>query len=115
MLSAIYEPCWLHKSVFHDTINTMNMQEVHKLQEFIYTNPFLVDLAKEASDRIKMIYGESCDILLELIDEQLYLIILTNLGTKEIIPLQEKLDKDWWLNNTRRGRGKFNIVVEHVF
>jgi hypothetical protein len=97
------------------------IEDSKAVTEFLAQNTFLNDLLVEAHDKIVEIFGEDADMHLELYEDpdfgshqQLYAVIVTSLDTKEAIPLQERLDDTWWLDNLMRARGKFNIIVEYV-
>lgn len=91
------------------------------IADFLTRNAFLNDLLIEAHNKIVEFFGENVDVHLALYDDpdsgdgqKLYAVIITPLAAKDAIPLQERLDEGWWLENLARAQGKFNIIVEYV-
>ena len=123
----LYYICPVEVAVSTSAPQSVLLKELYQIEdseavtEFLAQNTFLYDLLIEAHDKIVEFFGEDADVHLEVCDDpdfgghqQLYAVIVTSLDTKDAIPLQERLDDTWWLDNLMRARGKFNIIVEYV-
>ena len=104
----------------------MNIEQLYifrrpdEVTAFLATHPFLAPLLLEAHGKIVEYFGPS-EIILEVItdpeaidDHELFALIRVNLSADEALVRLDRLDAGWWLDVSRRGKGKFNIHVEFV-
>jgi hypothetical protein len=125
--SLLYVTCPADVTVSTFTLPVVTLEGLYQIEdskavtEFLAHNAFLRDLLVEAHDKIVEFFGEDADVHLELYedpdfraDRQLYAVIFTPLAAKDAIPIQERFDDAWWLDNLAKAHGKFNIIVEYV-
>ncbi len=92
-------------------------KERAKVTFFLERNPFLVPLLREAYDELDNYFPYSPLLLRvftypeETNDEQLIMLISTNLSPKEAFANLERFDKIWWLEAIERSDGKLCINV----
>lgn len=123
----LYRVCPAEVAVWTSTPQSDLLEDLYHIEdtaavaEFLARNEFLHDLLVEAHNRIVEFFGEDADVHLEVCDDadsggdrQLYAVISTPLAAKDAIPIQERFDDEWWLDNLMRACGKFNIIVEYV-
>jgi hypothetical protein len=86
---------------------------------FLHAHPFLAPLLLEAYNKIAKHYGPSPQVVLEVVtdpeatdDRELFVFIRTNLPPDEALSKLDQLDKEWWLDEADRAKGKLCIHVE---
>lgn len=92
-----------------------------EVADFIGENLFLLEILEEAPNQISRYFGENRKLALRVAYEpefprssELWIEILTELSAKEATRLLEKLDENWWLENTEKGGGKVNVTVKFI-
>ena len=98
--------------------------EIHKMEEvknFLSKNRDLFSLLEEIPNKVYEYFGDRQKLSLKVSHEpefpqslELWVSILTELSAKEALPLLEKFDEEWWLENMDRAGCKLNITLKFV-
>lgn len=90
-----------------------------EIEKFLINYPFLVSFLQEAYGQIKTYFGESAQLILEVITDpeiagaqELTIFIRTNLSSDEALQKLEQLDEGWWLDTAIDIREKLCIDIE---
>lgn len=102
------------KSLYH----FMNPAEVI---EFLEDNPSLYDLLKEAYSKVKIYFGPSTKMSLEVTHDpegedssELFVRVNTSLSAKDAWCILDRLDNEWWFDASSRADDLMNITLEYV-
>lgn len=92
-----------------------------QVAEFIGENLFLLDLLEEIPSKIYQYFGDNQKLSLKVSHEpdfpqtpELWISILTKYSAKEALPILEKFDEEWWLENMDGSGWKLNINLKFV-
>ena len=87
--------------------------------KFLVDNPFLLTFLQEAYRQIRDYFGESVQLVLEVItdpevagDQELVIFVRTNLSPNEAFKKLKQLGEEWWLDTPFNIREKLCIDVE---
>jgi hypothetical protein len=90
-----------------------------EVMKFLVDNPFLLPFLQEAYGQIRNYFGESAQVILEVItdpkiagDQELVIFIRTNLSPDEVFKRLKQLGEEWWLDTPFNVREKLCIDVE---
>jgi hypothetical protein len=124
-----------HQQQFYKTLqeNADFIQEVESLKQFyrfcemdsvkvfLRRNRFLVPLLREVPEKIYGYFGKDQKLDLRISFEsdspqssELWVSILTELSAAEALPILERFDEEWWLENMDRADCKLNITLKFV-
>ncbi len=95
--------------------------ESEGVKSFLLKNRFLISLLEEIPNKVSQYFGNNQRLALKVSYEpdfpessELWVFILTELSAKEALPLLEKFDEEWWLENMDRADCKLNITLKFV-
>jgi hypothetical protein len=95
--------------------------KVEEVKNFLSKHRFLISLIEEIPSRIYNYFGENQKLALRVSFEpeypnssELWIEILTELSATDAMPLLEKFDEDWWLENLERANYKLNITLKFI-
>jgi len=108
-----------------EEINTLSSKyEISNFEEvktFLSKNRFLISLVEEIPSKIYQYFERSQKLSLNTSHEpdfpnsiELWIYISTDLSAKEAMPILERFDEEWWLENMERANGKLNITIKFV-
>lgn len=87
--------------------------------KFLGDNSFLFPLLQEAYEQIRNYFGKSAHVILEVVtdpeiagEQELAILIRTNLSPDEAFKKLEQLDEEWWLDAPANARKKLCVDVE---
>ncbi|HSK73193.1 MAG TPA: hypothetical protein VK892_15955 [Pyrinomonadaceae bacterium] len=88
---------------------------------FIGENFFLLDILEEIPRQISKYFGSDQRLVLKVSYQpdypdsaELWVDILTELSANEALPLLDKFDEEWWLENLDKTDCKLNINLKFV-
>lgn len=89
------------------------------VERFLETHLWLNDLLLEAREVIRTYFGDDVEVALEVVadpealgDEQLFVLIRTDLPRQEARARLAELDQEWWLDALPATEGKMEIALE---
>jgi hypothetical protein len=94
------------------------LRDGNRVIGFLRNHLELVDLALDAYVRLKLAFGRTAPIVLELIEdpesgfEELVALVQTELGPEDALKALDWLDAHWWLRTMPQANGLFGIDVE---
>jgi hypothetical protein len=95
--------------------------EMGFVTNFLRKNRFLVPLLREVPEKIYDYFGKDQKLALKVSFEsdspqlsELWILILTRLSAKEALPILEKFDEEWWLENMDRADYKLNTTLKFI-
>ncbi len=108
-----------------ETINSLtkiyDFRNNTEVSLFIESNPFLVQLLRQAHAKIRQTFGDSKPIVLEVIKDydsedgdELFALVQTNLPPQEARSKLKRLDREWWSEASRQAKCQMNIDIEYV-
>lgn len=100
---------------------TFEINKIEDVKNFLLKNRDLFPLLEEISNRIYQYFGDKQKLSLKVSHEpdfpqtpELWVSILTEYSAKEALPILEKFDEEWWLENMDRSAWKLNINLKFV-
>lgn len=90
------------------------------VDDFLAEHKFLVLIINEALVKIEKYFGDGQKLVLEIsIDPEdgspdLLLLIQTEKKAVEALPILDKFDEEWWLDNSERAKGLLTIKMEYI-
>jgi len=91
------------------------------LGSFLRKNRFLVPLLREIPEKIYDYFGKEQKLSLKISFEsdslqlaELWVSILTELLANEVLPILDRFDEEWWLENMNRADSKLNITLKFI-
>ena len=88
---------------------------------FIARNLFLVDLLKDARQKISEYFGDEFIPRLEIsyipesnILDELWVLIPTKLPVSQALDMLDRFDEEWWLDASEQAHCKMNIKMAYV-
>ncbi len=95
--------------------------EVNFVTGFLRKNRFLVPLLRATPEKIYDYFGKDQKLALKVSFDsdspqlsELWVLILTELPAKDALPVLERFDEEWWLENMDRADCKLNITLKFV-
>jgi hypothetical protein len=90
-----------------------------EVSEFLEAHPFLVPLLEEVHEKIAQYFGPTSEVVLEVVtdpeavdDRELFAFIRTSLPPDEALGKLDRLDQEWWLDESDRAENNLCIHVE---
>lgn len=109
---------WQEERIMGELNRNYEISNWTKVSDFLKKHPYLVGFLHEASSKIRQFFGENVQIKLELVSDpeiedetSLFAYVFTDLSVDEALSRLRKLDDEWFLDNVRRAKGRFNIDV----
>lgn len=97
------------------------ISKFEEVKNFLSKNLFLISLLEEIPNKICQYFGDGQKLSMKISHEpdfpqfpELWVSILTELSAKEALPILEKFDEEWWLENMDRADCKLNIILKFV-
>ncbi len=97
------------------------ISKTDEVKNFLSNNRFLIKLIEEISSKISQYFGVNQKPALKISYEpefpsssELLVEIRTELSAKEAMPLLEKFDEEWWLENLDKANYKLSITLKFV-
>jgi hypothetical protein len=94
------------------------LRDRDKVAGFLRNHPELLDLALDAYVQLKLAFGRTAPIVLELIEDpesgfqELAALVQTEVGPEDALNALDWLDSHWWLRTMPQANGLFGIDVE---
>ena len=88
--------------------------------DFLREHSFLSKLLLEAYQTIKKYFGQGVELALEVYadpedgNRELLLLIRTDKPAAEALPILDRFDEEWWIDNFDRAEGLLTIKLEYV-
>ncbi len=108
-------------SEINDLRSKFEITNFEEVRNFLTKNRFLVSLVEEIPSKIYQYFGIGQKLALQVLYEpdfpqsfELWIHILTELSAKEALPVLERFDEEWWLENMDKSDGKLNITLKFV-
>lgn len=106
---------------FDSVSQKYEITEAEGVKNFLSKNRPLILLLEEIPNKIYQYFGNNERLSLKISYEpdfpqssELWVYILTELSAKEALPILEKFDEEWWLENMDRADCQLNITLKFV-
>lgn len=106
------------QTVLENHLEQFELKNADRVNQYLRQYPYLLPLLFEAKSQIARLFNLEAKTAIEVVADpsdgssQLYLIVSTNLSSEDTGALFEKLDQEWWLEASERGKFRMNIVPE---
>jgi hypothetical protein len=91
------------------------------VQDFLYKNPFLIQVLRRAHRKIRKIFGTTPRLVLRIVPDpegegegELFLFIQTERHPQVARALLDELLRTWWLDAMLDAKGEMSISLEYV-
>lgn len=105
----------------NDLRSKFEITNFEEVRNFLTKNRFLVSLVEGIPSKIYQYFGIGQKLALQILCEpdfpksfELWIHILTELSAKKALPILERFDEEWWLENMDKSDGKLNITLKFV-
>lgn len=92
-----------------------------EVKSFLSKNRFLINLIEEIPNFISNYFGNDQQLVLKVSYEpefpnssKLWVEIVTELSAKEALPILDRFDEEWWLENMDRADFKLNLILKFI-
>ena len=102
---------------------TFAFRDEQAVSRYLDKHRFLIPLLWEVDAKIRQYFDVHSPVILEVVkdfesgsdeDDELFAMVPTTLPPESAIELLWRLDEDWWLGASGRGRHRMNIGIEYI-